>query len=109
MTARRPADGTVTYEVRVDGHLDEHWASWLGGLRLTHATDGTSILRGPITDQAQLHGLLAKVRDLGATLLSVRALDTPSRPPDGSPGRMTSGAGGRGSGHQSGPAETRPH
>jgi hypothetical protein len=63
------------YELRIAGHLDEHWSTWFGGLTLTHTDDGTTILRGPVTDQAELHGLLAKVRDLGATLLSVRAIN----------------------------------
>ncbi len=62
------------YELRVDGHLDEHWSTWFG-LTLTRNDDGTTTLRGPVTDQADLHGLLAKVRDLGATLLSFRTID----------------------------------
>ncbi|HET7476729.1 MAG TPA: hypothetical protein VFJ97_12010 [Dermatophilaceae bacterium] len=65
----------VNYELRIAGHLDEHWSTWFGGLTLTHTDDGTTILRGPVTDQAELHGLLAKVRDLGATLLAVQAID----------------------------------
>ena len=70
---------TLTYEFRVEGHLDEHRAAWLAGLDttgldLTCHDDGTSTLVGPITDQAQLHGVLARLRDIGATLLSVRAL-----------------------------------
>jgi hypothetical protein len=60
-----------TYELRVHGHLDERWSSWFDGLTLTHEPDGTTTLRGPVADQAELHGLLAKVRDLGATLVSV--------------------------------------
>ncbi|MEO3936888.1 hypothetical protein V3N99_09035 [Dermatophilaceae bacterium Soc4.6] len=63
-----------TYELRIDGHLDEHWAAWFGGLTLTH-DDGITTLRVPVTDQAELHGLLAKVRDLGVTLLCVKAVD----------------------------------
>jgi len=63
----------TTYEIRVRGHLDEHWSAWFGGLVLTREDDGTTVLRGPVTDQAELHGLLAKVRDLGAPLLSVVA------------------------------------
>ena len=59
------------YELRVGGHLDEHWSAWFGGLTLTHEDDGTTTLRGAVTDQAELHGLLAKVRDLGVTLISV--------------------------------------
>ncbi|GEP39181.1 hypothetical protein NPS01_28440 [Nocardioides psychrotolerans] len=75
MNARPAPQPTGHYELRIDGHLDEHWSTWFGGLSLTHADDGTTILRGPVTDQAELHGLLAKVRDLGATLLSVNAID----------------------------------
>ncbi len=63
------------YELRIDGHLDQHWSAWFGGLTLTHADDGTTTLRGQVTDQAGLHGLLTKVRDLGVTLLSVRTID----------------------------------
>jgi hypothetical protein len=62
------------YELRVEGHLDEHWSAWFGGLTLTPEDDGTTTLRGAVTDQAELHGLLAKVRDLGAPLLSVTSL-----------------------------------
>ena len=70
---------TPTYEFRVTGHLDRHWASWFGGLTLAHNADGTTTLRGPVIDQAELHGLLAKVRDLGVTLLSVTIIDGPVR------------------------------
>jgi hypothetical protein len=59
------------YEVRLEGHLDDHWATWFGGLTLTHQEDGTTTLCGAVVDQAELHGLLAKVRDLGVTLISV--------------------------------------
>ena len=64
-------DAPAHYELRVEGHLDQHWSAWFGGLTLTHEDDGTTTLRGLVTDQAELHGLLAKVRDLGATLISV--------------------------------------
>ncbi|MDQ6648831.1 MAG: hypothetical protein M3Z02_01730 [Actinomycetota bacterium] len=76
MTTRPAPHPTVQYELRIGGHLDQHWSTWFGGLTLTHADDGTTTLRGPVTDQAELHGLLAKVRDLGATLLSVTAIET---------------------------------
>jgi len=59
------------YEIRVEGHLDTRWAAWFDGLDLTHETDGTTVLRGPVVDQAALHGLLQKVRDLGVPLVSV--------------------------------------
>ena len=65
------------YALRVDGHLDRHWRSRFGDLELTHHDDGTSTLAGPVADQAQLHGLLAGLRDIGATLLSVRPIDQP--------------------------------
>ncbi len=67
-------DGRV-YELRVDGRLDERWAGWFDGLVLADAGDGTSSLTGPVQDQAQLHGILARLRDLGAPLLSCRVLD----------------------------------
>ena len=63
------------YRLRVDGHLDHHWSAWFGGLTLTHHSDGTTSLGGPVADQAELHGLLAKVRDLGVTLISVEVVD----------------------------------
>ena len=58
------------YEIRLAGHLDARWASWFDGLTLTHG-EGTSVLSGPIADQAALHGVLARVRDLGLPLISV--------------------------------------
>jgi hypothetical protein len=63
------------YQLRVDGHLDQHWSSWFGDLSLTREDDGTTTLAGPVADQAQLHGLLTKIRDLGVTLISVEVLD----------------------------------
>jgi glycine/D-amino acid oxidase-like deaminating enzyme len=69
------------YELRVLGHLDPHWSTWLTGLTLTHEDDGSTSLRGTVADQAELHGLLAKVRDLGVTLLSVTPADTNEREP----------------------------
>ncbi len=59
------------YEIRLKGRLDGTWADWLGGMSLTHASDGTTVLTGPVADQAALHGLLQKLRDLGVTLISV--------------------------------------
>ena len=66
------------YELRIEGHLDAHWSAWFGGLAITHDDDGTTTLRGVVTDQSELHGLLAKVRDIGVSLLSVTPLDTGS-------------------------------
>jgi hypothetical protein len=62
------------YEIRVDGVLDDRWADWFGGLQVN--SDGTqTAISGLLADQAALHGLLAKVRDLGLCLISVRRLD----------------------------------
>jgi hypothetical protein len=63
------------YEIRVKGHLDARWAAWFDGLTLTHGSDGTTSIDGPVTDQAALHGLLQKIRDLGLPLISVNHLD----------------------------------
>jgi hypothetical protein len=63
------------YRLRVAGHLDDHWSPWLGDLTLAHEDDGTTSLTGAVADQAELHGLLTKVRDLGVTLISVEAID----------------------------------
>ena len=59
------------YEIRLEGHLADRWAAWFDGLTLTHESEGTTVLRGPVVDQAALHGLLQKVRDLGLPLVSV--------------------------------------
>ena len=59
----RPPDGAASYELRVGGHLDQHWSTWFDGLTCTHEADGTTTFRGVVTDQSELHGLLAKVRD----------------------------------------------
>jgi hypothetical protein len=59
------------YEIRLAGQLDQRWAAWFDGLTLTHRSDGTTVLHGPVVDQAALHGLLQKVRDLGLPLVSV--------------------------------------
>lgn len=66
--------GPACYIVRVNGHLDAHWSARLGGLTITREADGTSTLSGPIRDQAQLHGVLAGLRDIGATLVELRRL-----------------------------------
>jgi hypothetical protein len=70
----RPADAS-RYEIRLGGHLESRWAAWFDGMTLTRADDGTTVLTGPVVDQAALHGLLRKVRDLGLPLLSVTQID----------------------------------
>ena len=64
-------DEPERYEIRLKGHLDDRWADWFGGLTLTLKDNGDTLLTGPVIDQAALHGLLRKVRDLGMPLLSV--------------------------------------
>jgi hypothetical protein len=78
----RTSQPPAVYRLRVAGRLDQHWSAWFGGLTLTHEDDGSTSLTGTVTDQAELHGLLAKVRDLGITLISVKVLPG-STPPDG--------------------------
>jgi hypothetical protein len=63
------------YQIRVVGQLDSHWSSRFGSLSLSHADDGTTVLTGPVADQAELHGLLAGIRDLGLTLVSLSVID----------------------------------
>jgi hypothetical protein len=63
------------YEIRLKGHLDAQWAERFEGLSFAHASDGTTILSGPVVDQAALYGLLRNVRDLGLPLLSVVQVD----------------------------------
>src|SRR3954447_25509642 len=59
------------YEIRLKGHLDNRWANWFDGLTITREDNGETRLIGPVVDQAALHGLLKKVRDLGLPLVSV--------------------------------------
>jgi hypothetical protein len=63
-----------TYQFRVAGHLDDRWSAWFGELTISRDDDGTCTLTGPVADQAQLHGVLARLRDIGATLVSLRTL-----------------------------------
>jgi hypothetical protein len=73
------------YRLRVNGHLDQHWSSWFNDLTLTHEDDGTTCLTGAIADQAELHGLLSKIRDLGVTLISVEVVDVTTTEPAAHP------------------------
>jgi len=75
--ARRPSRNEVEmtmaqhYSIMVAEHLDASWSTWFDGLTITHHTDGTSTLAGPVRDQTALYGLIDKARDLGLTLLAV--------------------------------------
>ena len=67
------------YKIRLKGHLDSRWSAWFDGLGLTHESDGTTIISGLVADQAALHGLLQKVRDIGLPLISVTRIE-PDQP-----------------------------
>jgi hypothetical protein len=59
------------YELRIKGHLGDQWSDWFEGMNITLQENGSTLITGPVLDQAELHGLLKKVRDVGLTLLSV--------------------------------------
>ncbi len=65
------------YEIRVQGRLDEEWAVWFSGLTVTPVGDDETLLSGELPDQSALHGVLAQVRDLNLTLLSVQRIENP--------------------------------
>ena len=65
----------MLYQIRVRGHLDRTWSAWFDGLTLTTMANGETVLAGPIADQAALHGVLTKVRDLGLPLLAVNQIE----------------------------------
>jgi hypothetical protein len=71
--------GAGRYEIRLQGHLSSRWAAWFDGMSLTNASDGTTTISGHVVDQAALHGLLQKVRDVGLPLVSVTPVD-PEQP-----------------------------
>jgi len=80
----------TTYAIRVDCHLDDHWGPWLGVLDLQRGEDGTTTLTVAVLDQAQLHGVLARLRDIGVVLTALRttpAADRPPPPADAAPRR----------------------
>jgi len=68
------------YRIRLKEQLDQHWSDWLGGMKMNHEANGETVLVGEVVDQAALHGLLSKIRDLQLTLISVSPLyvDSPS-------------------------------
>ena len=66
---------TLVYQIRLKGHLGSQWSDWFDGLTITLEEDGDTLLTGPVVDQAALHGLLKKIRDLGLPLLSVNPLE----------------------------------
>ena len=71
-------------QIRLKGHLDDRWSDWFDGLTIMREEDGNTLLAGPVADQAALHGLLKKVRDLGLPLLSVNFVDpSQAKPKEG--------------------------
>jgi len=74
---RQPPGGSGYHELQIHGHLDDHWSTWFDGMVLVRGDDGTTSLRGLVADQAALHGLLARVRDLGPALIPVEVIDVP--------------------------------
>ncbi|HEY0070265.1 MAG TPA: hypothetical protein VGE04_09890 [Chloroflexia bacterium] len=79
----------AVYQIRVKGHLGRQWTDWFGGLTITLEDNGDTLLTGPVADQAALHGLLKKVRDLGTPLISVNRVrpDQTERPESAQTGR----------------------
>ena len=69
----------TTYAIRVEGHLDDHWSAWPGELDLTREDDGATTVTVEVADQAQLHGVLAGLRDIGAVISELRARDAPAQ------------------------------
>ena len=74
MSSSSTSRGPGRYEIRLQGRLGDRWSAWFDGLALTTEDDGTTVLRGEVADQAALHGLLQKVRDLGLPLVSLTRL-----------------------------------
>ena len=74
-TSAGHGQGAGRYEIRVKGHLGPRWAARFEGMTLTRDGDGTTVIHGPVVDQAALHGLLTRVRDLGIPLLSVTRVE----------------------------------
>jgi hypothetical protein len=72
------------YQIRISGHIDSRWSEWFDGLTIT-VWNGDTLLTGPIRDQAQLHGLLARVRDLALPLVSVSRIQRPQPNRSGNP------------------------
>ena len=78
MTNRREFDKEGIYEIRVRGVLDRKWSDWFDGFTIMPQANDKTLLTGPVADQAALHGLLGKIRDLGLPLLSVKRVEAAS-------------------------------
>lgn len=75
MANERTPNHPTTYEIKIKGHLSQQWEDWFGGVTAAPDEEGNTVLTCPVIDQAQLYGLLRKVRDLGVPLISVTRLD----------------------------------
>lgn len=89
MSDKRPSttdpDAPQIYQIRLEGHLGRQWTDWFDGLTITLEDNGDTLMTGPVVDQAALHGLLKKARDLGLPLISVIQVSSPEDEPDASP------------------------
>jgi len=72
----------TNYHIRLKGHLDDHWSAWFDNMAISNEANGEAVLRGPLVDQAALHGVLIKIRDLGLPLLAVSTGVTTESPHD---------------------------
>lgn len=82
-------DATAHYGIRIRGHLAPHWSAWFDGMTIdTDAADGTTLISGPVVDQAALHGLLQRLRDVGIPLVSLNQVSPDTNEP---PARLTQG------------------
>jgi hypothetical protein len=75
LDSRADPSQPMDYQIRIKGHLGREWTDWFGGLTITLEDNGDTLLTGPVVDQAALHGLLKKVRDLGMPLVSVSPVE----------------------------------
>jgi hypothetical protein len=84
MRSQQPAepDEAIIYQFRIKGRLGAAWADWFAGLTVTPAEEGDTLLTGPVVDQAALHGLLRKIRDLGMPLVSVNRVQPARSTPE---------------------------
>ena len=82
-------DRPMVYQIRVKGHLGPRWADWFGDMTITLEDNGDTLLSGPVVDQAALHGLLRKVRDLGMPLISAIRVEPPRRTRPATNGKPT--------------------
>ena len=78
---KTPANiGNEIYQIKIKGFLDDKWSDWFDGFTITHQGEAETLLSGPVSDQGALHGMLAKIRDLGLHLISVECLPAEEEP-----------------------------